>query len=62
VGVVRVGRTGNREGERLVSPSEQRERSADACARDRLELVEVVEEVSRIGHYRHNVVLTAVPA
>ena len=31
VGVVRVGRVGVREGERFVSPSEQRERIAAAC-------------------------------
>src|SRR5262249_7466330 len=44
VGVVRVSRVGDRDGERFVSPSEQRERIASACARDGLELPESGEE------------------
>jgi hypothetical protein len=49
VGVVRVSRVGGREGEAFVSPSEQRKRIEDACARDGLELVEVFEELDVSG-------------
>jgi hypothetical protein len=44
VGVVRVSRVGDRDGERFVSPSEQRERIAGACERDGLRLLDVIEE------------------
>jgi len=49
VGIVRVSRTGGREGERFVSPAEQRERIEAACERDGLELVAVHEELDVSG-------------
>jgi DNA invertase Pin-like site-specific DNA recombinase len=49
VGIVRVSRVGDREGEQFASPSEQRERIAAACARDGLELVETLEELDVSG-------------
>jgi site-specific DNA recombinase len=49
VGVVRVSRVGTREGERFVSPREQRQRISDACERDGLELVDVVQELDVSG-------------
>src|SRR5712691_6000082 len=49
VGVVRVSRVGDRDGESFVSPSEQLERIATACARDGLELTEVLEELNVSG-------------
>jgi site-specific DNA recombinase len=49
VGVVRVSRVGGREGEAFVSPSEQAQRIADACRRDRLKLVETFEELDVSG-------------
>ncbi len=49
VGVVRVSRVGGREGETFVSPSEQAQRIADACARDGLELVDAFEELDVSG-------------
>jgi site-specific DNA recombinase len=49
VGVVRVSRTGDREGERFVSPSEQTERIRALCERDGLRLVEVLEEMDVSG-------------
>lgn len=45
IGVVRVSRVGDREGERFVSPSEQRERIASACERDGMRLLDVIEEL-----------------
>src|SRR5437667_1148434 len=44
VGVVRVSRVGERDGESFVSPSEQRERIESACTRDGLTLSDVLEE------------------
>ena len=44
VGLVRVSRVGGREGESFVSPAEQAQRIADACARDGLKLVDTFEE------------------
>ena len=44
-----VSRVGDRDGERFVSPSEQRERIASACERDGLELVDVLEELDVSG-------------
>src|ERR671922_2201853 len=44
VGVVRVSRVGDRDGERFVSPREQRERIATACERDGLRLTDVLDE------------------
>jgi site-specific DNA recombinase len=49
VGVVRVSRVGDRDGERFVSPSEQRERIASACERDGLQLLDVIEELDVSG-------------
>jgi DNA invertase Pin-like site-specific DNA recombinase len=49
VGVVRVSRVGDRDGERFVSPGEQRQRIAAACERDGLELVETLEELDVSG-------------
>lgn len=49
VGVVRVSRVGARSGEQFVSPSEQRTRIEDACARDNLKLVETFEELDVSG-------------
>src|SRR4051812_35031010 len=49
VGVVRVSRVGDREGERFVSPAEQRQRIASACAHDGFELVTVLEELNVSG-------------
>ena len=45
IGVVRVSRVGDRDGERFVSPSEQAERIRSVCERDRLELLDVIEEL-----------------
>jgi DNA invertase Pin-like site-specific DNA recombinase len=49
VGIVRVSRVGRRDGERCVSPAEQRQRIADACERDSLLLVEVLDEYDVAG-------------
>lgn len=49
VGIVRVSRVGSRSGEQFVSPSEQRTRIGDACARDGLQLVETLEELDVSG-------------
>jgi site-specific DNA recombinase len=49
VGVVRVSRVGDRDGERFVSPSEQTERIRSACERDGLQLLDVIEEMDVSG-------------
>src|SRR4051812_5781770 len=49
VGVVRVSRVGGRDGEQFVSPSEQAQRIAAACARDGLQLVDTIEELDVSG-------------
>jgi site-specific DNA recombinase len=49
VGVVRVSRVGDRDGERFVSPAEQRERIRTACERDGLKVVDVLEELDVSG-------------
>lgn len=49
IGVVRVSRVGDREGESFVSPSEQRDRIVAACERDGLTLSEVLEEPNVSG-------------
>lgn len=49
VGVVRVSRVGDRDGERFVSPSEQAERIRTACERDGLDLVDTIEELDVSG-------------
>jgi hypothetical protein len=45
LGVVRVSRVHERDGERVISPTEQQERVRTACADGGLELVEVTEEL-----------------
>ena len=49
IGIVRVSQTGGREGERFVSPAEQRERIEAACARDGLKLIAVHDELDVSG-------------
>jgi site-specific DNA recombinase len=49
VGVVRVSRVGDRSGEQFVSPSEQRTRIEEACARDGLTLADTLEELDVSG-------------
>ena len=49
MGVVRVSREGGREGERFVSPVEQRQRISDECERGGLTLVDVIEEPNVSG-------------
>lgn len=49
IGIIRVSQTSGREGERFVSPDEQRERIESACARDGLNLVHVYEEMDVSG-------------
>jgi site-specific DNA recombinase len=46
---VRVSRVGARSGEQFVSPSEQRTRIEEACARRKIELVETFEELDVSG-------------
>jgi DNA invertase Pin-like site-specific DNA recombinase len=45
IGMIRVSRVGDREGDRFVSPGEQRERIVQACKVHGLDLLEVVEEL-----------------
>jgi DNA invertase Pin-like site-specific DNA recombinase len=49
IGIIRVSQTKGREGERFVSPEEQRERIEDACARDGLKLLTIYEELDVSG-------------
>jgi site-specific DNA recombinase len=49
VGIIRVSRVGGREGERFISPDDQRKRIEDACARDGMTLVAVHEELDVSG-------------
>ncbi|MBV9337589.1 MAG: recombinase family protein [Solirubrobacterales bacterium] len=49
IGIVRVSQTKGREGERFVSPEEQRERIEQVCARDGLSLVAVHDELDVSG-------------
>lgn len=49
VGVVRVSRVGDRDGERFVSPREQAERIATVATRDGLKLVDTLEELDVSG-------------
>jgi site-specific DNA recombinase len=49
IGIVRVSQTKGREGERFVSPSEQRERIEATCARDGMALIAVYEELDVSG-------------
>jgi site-specific DNA recombinase len=49
LGYVRVSRVGKREGDSFLSPELQRESIDRVCQRERLELVEVLEELDRSG-------------
>jgi DNA invertase Pin-like site-specific DNA recombinase len=49
IGVIRVSRVGERDGESFVSPTEQRDRIVNACERDGLKLVDVLEEPNVSG-------------
>jgi DNA invertase Pin-like site-specific DNA recombinase len=49
IGIVRVSQTKGREGERFVSPEEQRDRIEAVCARDNLTLLTVHEELDVSG-------------
>lgn len=49
VGVVRVSRVGDRDGDRFVSPREQAERIQSVAERDRLKLVDTIEEQNVSG-------------
>jgi site-specific DNA recombinase len=49
IGIVRVSRVGGRDGETFVSPGEQKRRIEDACSRDHLKLVDVLEELDVSG-------------
>jgi DNA invertase Pin-like site-specific DNA recombinase len=49
IGIVRVSRVSGRDGERFVSPEEQRARIEDACARDGLTLLDVYKELDVSG-------------
>jgi DNA invertase Pin-like site-specific DNA recombinase len=46
---VRVSRVGAREGDSFLSPQFQRQSIERVCAREKLELLEVVEELDRSG-------------
>jgi DNA invertase Pin-like site-specific DNA recombinase len=49
IGIVRVSQTKGREGERFVSPEEQRERIEATCARDGMTLLTVDEKLDVSG-------------
>lgn len=49
LGYVRVSRVAARQGDSFLSPKLQRESIARVCQRERLELVEVLEELDRSG-------------
>jgi DNA invertase Pin-like site-specific DNA recombinase len=49
IGIIRVSQVKGREGERFVSPDEQRERIVAACERDGLELLDVIPELNVSG-------------
>lgn len=49
VGIVRVSRKGDREGERFTSPDDQKERIHAACEREGLRLDDTLEEVNVSG-------------
>jgi site-specific DNA recombinase len=49
VGYVRVSRVGGRDGDSFLSPDHQRESVERVCAREGLELVDVLEELDRSG-------------
>jgi DNA invertase Pin-like site-specific DNA recombinase len=49
VGIIRVSHVGGREGERFISPSEQRDRIVSLCQAHGLQLVEVHQELDTSG-------------
>ena len=49
LGIVRVSRVGDREGESFGSPSEQTKRIEDACERENLQLIDVIREMDVSG-------------
>jgi site-specific DNA recombinase len=49
LGYVRVSRVGKREGDSFLSPELQRQSIDRVCQRERLELIEVLEELDRSG-------------
>jgi DNA invertase Pin-like site-specific DNA recombinase len=49
IGIVRVSETKGREGDSFVSPTEQASRIKEFCKRDRLKLVETIEEMDVSG-------------
>ena len=49
VRIVRVSRVGERDGERLASPKEQRERIRSACAAAGFQLIDILEELDVSG-------------
>jgi DNA invertase Pin-like site-specific DNA recombinase len=49
IGIVRVSEVGGREGNSFASPTEQRDRIEDACERDGLRLLDVLEELDVSG-------------
>jgi DNA invertase Pin-like site-specific DNA recombinase len=49
VGIVRVSRVGDREGDGFVSPDDQRARIEEACERDGLTLIDTIEELDVSG-------------
>lgn len=49
IGIVRVSQVNGREGASFASPGEQRDRIVTACARDRLRLLKVVDELDVSG-------------
>jgi DNA invertase Pin-like site-specific DNA recombinase len=49
LGYVRVSRVAGRDGDSFLSPELQRESIARVCQRERLELVDVLEELDRSG-------------
>jgi hypothetical protein len=49
IGIIRVSQVKGREGERFVSPAEQRQRIEAACDRDGMALVAIHEELDVSG-------------
>jgi Resolvase, N terminal domain len=49
IGIIRVSEVKGRSGDSFASPTEQRERIEDACERDNLTLIDVVEEMDVSG-------------
>src|SRR5262245_3470824 len=54
IGIIRVSETKGRKGESFASPAEQRERIKDACKRDKLRLVKIIEELDASGGTRRS--------